>query len=385
MKKILLSIFSVCLLVVGLQAQSAKDLIKQATEAIGSADKQFTARLLNPEAPLDNPMAAVEALNMFAQALEISEKKGDIKKAISGIADTETHLANFGAGLYQSEDYAGSFANFDASIKAHHLLKANKQKSRLDEEGLLAEQELFAGITAFYSENYEGAMPYYQKLYENGTEEATVYEGLYTMTLAKDPAAAQEILTAGREKFPDNTSLLFTEINQYLNEGRLAELIGKLEAARAAEPNNLSVITTLGNVFDQLHVKATEDGDEAKAEEYFQSALGVYKEVLDKDETNFDAWYSSGALYYNKAANLAPQINELANDFSAEGTKKYEALKSKMDDTFKTSLPYFEKAEALKAGDRNTIIALKEIYARQNQFDKVTEYQTKLDAIAPQE
>ena len=131
-------------------------------------------------------------------------------------------------------------------------------------------------------------------------------------------------------------------------------------------------------------MKATEAGDEAKANEYFDSALGVYKEVLEKDDTNFDAWYSSGALYYNRAANLAPKINDLANDFSAEGTKKYDVLKNKMDETFKTSLPYFEKAESLKEGDRNTIIALKEIYARSNMFDKVTEYQAKLDALPAQ-
>ena len=223
MKKILLSIFSVCLVAMSLQAQSAKDLLKQAAESMKSADDQFKLRLLNPESPLDNPMAAVQAFETFAQALQVSEKKGDIKKAIAGLSDVESHLSNLGAGLYQSEDYAGSFANFDASIKASNLLKENGQASRLDEDGLLAEQELFAGITAFYSNNFEGAKPYYQKLYENGTEEAVVYEGLYQMTLEEDPAAAEAILAAGREKFPDNASLMFTEINQYLTEGRLDE------------------------------------------------------------------------------------------------------------------------------------------------------------------
>ena len=381
MKKILLSMLSVCLLGVGLQAQSAKDLLKQAAEIIKVADTQMTARLLNPEAPLENEMAGVESFKIYAQALEIAEKKGDIKKALSGISEAETHMNNLGVGLYQSGNYAGAFSNFDTAMQAYELLKANGKDSRLDDDTARADNELFAGITAFYSENYEAALPYYQTIYDRGTEEPSVYEGLYTMLSESDPAAADEILTAGREKFPENTTLLFTEINKYLQEGNLDVLIEKLEAAKAAEPDNLSVVTTLGSVYEQLHVKATEDGDEAKAAEYFDSALAVYEEVLAKDASNFDAHYSSGALFYNKAANLAPKINELANDFSAEGTKKYEVLKKQMDDTFGEALPYFKKAEEIKADDRNTIIALKEIYARQGKFDMVETYTAKLDAL----
>lgn len=367
------------------QAQSAKDLIKEAAEIIKQADEQMTARLLNPEAPLENGMAGVQAFKIYAQALDIAEKKGDIKKAISGIADTETHLNNLGVGMYQAGDYASAFENFDASIKAYDLLKSKGSKSRLDEGTLLADQQLFAGITAFYSNNFEAAMPYYKKLYEAGTEEPSIYEGLYKMTVESDPEAADAILVAGREKFPDNTTLLFTEINKYLTEGKLDVLIEKLKAAKAQEPDNLSVITTLGNVYDQLHVKATEAGDDAKSEEYFNGALGEYQAVIDKDADNFDAWYSSGALYYNKAANMAPKINELANDFSADGTKMYNELKEKMDATFAQALPFFNKAESIDGNDRNTIIALKEIYARQSNFDKVSDYQAKLDGLKVEE
>jgi len=377
---------SVCLLGIGLEAQSSKDLLKQASEIIKVADNQMTARLLNPEAPLENPMAGVEAFQLYAQALEVAEKKGDIKKALTGISESETHLNNLGVGLYQSGDYAGAYTNFDASLKAYGLLNANDKSSSLDDDATRESQELYAGITAFYSDNYDAALPYYQKLYDAGTDEPSIYEGLYTMLSESDPAAADEVLVAGREKFPENSTLLFTEINKYLQEGNLDVLIEKLEAARAAEPDNLSVVTTLGNVYDQLHVKATEEGDDAKAAEYFDSALGVYEEVIAKDASNFDAYYSSGALFYNKAANLAPKINELANDFSAEGTKKYEVLKKQMDDTFGEALPYFKKAEGINADDRNTIIALKEIYARQNNFDMVAEYTTKLESLpAPSE
>ncbi len=422
MKKIILSLLSICFLAVSIQAQDAKSMVKGAEKAIGEfikdpsnagkldeakamfdqalssggtadlynkkgaafikmADQQMTARLLNPEAPLLDPLAAVEAFDAYSKALSMAEKKGAKKKALSGISDTETHLNNVAINMYQTQEYAGAFQNFDASIKAKNLLSENGSKSRLDDPALMSDQKLFAGITAYYSENTEAALPYYEELYAMGTEEPAIYEGLIAMKKESDPEGSLAVLAAGREKFPDNTSLLFAEINHYLAAGELDVLIEKLELAIEKEPDNLSVITTLGNVYDQLHVAANTENDAVKSEEYFNKALATYKQVIDRDDSNFDAWYSSGALYYNKAAGMAPVINELGNDFSAEGTKKYNEMKEKMDTAFAQALPYFEKAESIDANDRNTIIALKEIFARQSNFDKVEVYSKKLDSI----
>ena len=52
-----------------------------------------------------------------------------------------------------------------------------------------------------------------------------------------------------------------------------------------------------------------------------------------------------------------------------------------MDGYFDEALPFFETALTLNATDANTLIALKEIYARKNMFDKVNEMKEKLDAI----
>ena len=104
-------------------------------------------------------------------------------------------------------------------------------------------------------------------------------------------------------------------------------------------------------------------------------------DAAEKDPTNFDAVYSQGALYYNKAATYTERINELANDFSAEGTKKYDALKAEMDALFEEALPFFLKAEEMNSKDLNTLIALREINARVNNMEKVTEYKNKIDAL----
>jgi tetratricopeptide (TPR) repeat protein len=185
----------------------------------------------------------------------------------------------------------------------------------------------------------------------------------------------------GREKFPADAGLLFSEINYYLVKGELASMISNLEEALAQEPDNISVILTLGQVYDQLQVKSYEEGDREKAQEYFDGAYKYYQKALEMDPSNFDLFYSIGALYYNKAANMTSALNEVANDFSSEGTKKYEAIKTEMASLFEEALPYFLKADELNGQDRNTLIALKEIFARKDDFEKSNAYKDRLESL----
>ena len=108
--------------------------------------------------------------------------------------------------------------------------------------------------------------------------------------------------------------------------------------------------------------------------------METYNAVLAKDPENFDATYSIGALYYNKAAGMAEGINALASDYTKAGTAKYDAAKKEMDAIFGEALPFFEKADKINGEDMNTLIALKEIYARQSNFDKSNEYKAKIEA-----
>ncbi|MFZ1791423.1 MAG: hypothetical protein WAT92_24060, partial [Saprospiraceae bacterium] len=114
---------------------------------------------------------------------------------------------------------------------------------------------------------------------------------------------------------------------------------------------------------------------------YNAEALKYYEMVMEKDPTNFDAPYNIGAFYYNSAAKMADRVNGFAQDYSAAGTKKYNAAKAEMAAMFEKALPYFLKSEAINPKDPNTLIALKEIYVRIGQMDKSKEYQTRYEAL----
>ena len=149
------------------------------------------------------------------------------------------------------------------------------------------------------------------------------------------------------------------------------------------EPDNTSVYVTLGQIYDKLYQDQAAT-DPVQAEENFNKAMSYYKQALEKDPKSFDAVYSIGALWYNKAASYSVDLNALSNDYSSAGTKKYEAIKSKMDETFAKALPFFLQAEQLNGKDVNTLVALKEIYARQDKLDIVEQYKQKLDNINKQ-
>ena len=115
--------------------------------------------------------------------------------------------------------------------------------------------------------------------------------------------------------------------------------------------------------------------------ENYKNAESYFSQATTLDLKNSDGHYGLGAFYYNAAARMTNILNKLADDYSKEGTKKYDAVKAEVFEMFDKSLPSFKMAEALNANDRNTLIALKEIYARKNEFDLSNEYKKRLEVI----
>ena len=78
---------------------------------------------------------------------------------------------------------------------------------------------------------------------------------------------------------------------------------------------------------------------------------------------------------------MTKEINKYANDFSKEGTKKYNEIKAEMDGLFELSLPFFLKAEGINPTDPGVLQALSEIYARKNMLDESLEYKARIEAL----
>lgn len=379
--------------------QEAKEKIEQAlktpeAQALVSAwqtkgevyntllQKDLARRMIDPKAPLTGDNDALEAFTGFQKAYELATKNYEKKDAVKGIVEVHPQLINIGVAKYEAKEYQKAFLSFKASIEGHDILKANGEKSSLDDPKQLDDQIYFTGLFATLSNDCKDAIPFYQRLYDKGTDNSGVYEGLYNCKIETgDEAGANKVLEEGRKKFPDDTALLFAEINAYLKAGKLNELTSRLEQAIQKEPENTGLYVTLGNVYDNLYQAALKDKKEDDATKYFELAKTQYSTALQKNPDHLDANYSLGALYYNKAAARTQDMNALPDDYSSAGLKKMEALKNEIMGLFDQALPYFKHAESIDPNDLNTLIALNEIYARKDDETLSPEFKKRLDTV----
>jgi tetratricopeptide (TPR) repeat protein len=269
--------------------------------------------------------------------------------------------------------------DFEGVLKIHDVLKQNAEESSLDEGTAYNDQLYITGLAALNAEKLADARPYFQKLYEAKSDKPAVYEALYRIASEENIESAYVYLEEGRRLHPDDVSLLFAEINHFLRINKLDALISKLQAAIEKEPGNISLYSTLGNVYDNLYQREFEAGNKAKSEEYFQQALSYYNQALGRDPQYFDAIYSIGALYFNRAAVLTKE--QIALGVSAADQKRFDELAGLINADFEKALPYFKQCEQINPNDQNTLIALKEIFARKNDFTVSGEFKTRLEKV----
>jgi tetratricopeptide (TPR) repeat protein len=335
--------------------------------------------VIDPAYKVGDPMASGKAFKGYKMAAELAEKSYQTKDAMKALSGGIQNLYYMGSALYQTQNYAGAYEAFKATYDGYALLKKNNEPNTFD----AAEQPkalYYSGLCAQQAGMIDEAKAVYKQLVDEGIAEPGVYESLINLYKDEDPALSDQYLKAAREKYPDDTALLYAEINSLLAKGELESLISKLEKAQQLDPNNVSIYITLGQIYDKLYQDKSAT-DAAAAEENFTKAMSYYQQALTKDPKSFDAIYSIGALWYNKAAAYSIELNALSDDYTPAGTKKYDAKKAQMDETFVKALPFFQQAEELNPKDVNTLIALKEIYARQDKLDLVETYKQKLAAL----
>ncbi len=351
----------------------------------GDATSQLVGMKQLGQVPDDLPQPDMPALKMadaYMKAFKFAQKKYQTKDAIKGLQSSQGSLNNMAILAFETKDYVNAYKNFNKGIVIHEMLKEAGESSTLDDEAAFNDQMYYAALAALNGKMAKDASTLFEKLYEVSYDNPLVYDGLYRINSADgDMEGAYKYLEAGRQKYPEDVGLLFTEINHFLQLNKLDELIGKLEAAIKAEPGNISLYSTLGNVYDNLYQREFEAGNTEKSQEYFDAALSYYNQALEKDPQYFDAIYSIGALYYNRAAIRTKELAELDGDYSKEGLAKYEAKKKEVFEAFEQALPYFKRCERLNPNDVNTLIALKEIYARKDDLNTSNEFKKRLEVV----
>jgi len=287
-----------------------------------------------------------EAANTAYESL-MKAKELDVKKNLTD--DINVYLQDL-YNLYFTEG-ANNFNDKDYGLAKKNLERAfNIMQDRGVFDTIAA---FYTGLVGFMDNDPETTVEYMKKCDEVNFNDPRVY--IYwsrALKAEKDTVAALNIVEKGREKYPEELSILLEEAQIYLEKGEKDKLKSSLLKAIAKDSTNANLYFLLGKTYD-------DEGDKVNAEKYYEEAIKVNPEF-------FEAYYNIGAIYNNKAS----EIMKEANDLPLSETDKYNKLIKEANENLSKAVPWLEKALELNPDDTFTRHALKEAYTRLKQYDK---------------
>lgn len=307
-------------------------------------------KLSNSEAHKDIAGEAVDlATEAFSKSLELDKKNRYRDDNIQNLRVLTTILGDQGIGHYDGQDFKNAYGSFSKILNINDIVaEYSKEKPPIDTSTMKN-----AALCAQKAELDSEALSIYEKIYDAGIKDVGVLSSLGALyKKSGNEAKAKSIRTEARELFPENQGILIDEINEMLAGEKQEEAIGLLKEAIANEPDKAEYHFVMGTAKDKM--------------KDYAGAQAAYEMAIEKNPEYFDAYFNLGAIYYNQAADLTKQMQELSIDANDE----YDRLNKQSGDLFKQSLPFLEKAHSINKTDINTLNALKEIYAKTGDFDK---------------
>lgn len=332
------------------------------------------------------PEAGVKAAESFLKALDLAEKKYEKKDGYTGIFESGRHLNVIGNYKIQTAEYADAYRYFDQILTIHELLTANGEESPILASDYTNQRFLTAFCAKIAGEK-DRSKELFNGLYTEEANDPSIYAQYFQLLDEDDDPKALEVLEKGRSMYPDNPEILFAEINYYIAQERFDILEEKLKKAIDKEPDNASVRSALGNVYMNLYNEEfsktpeefVKNGDSENGKRYYDGAINYFNQALELDAKSWDAIYSIGSMYFNRAVENYKVMANLT--MSKADQALYEKLEGEAKDFMSQALPYFKNAEAINPNDQNTLIALSEIFARTQDFENSKGIKARLEEV----
>lgn len=314
---------------------------------------QDIAESEDPKVQAYDTEALDKCLDSYLKSMELDQKKmyvNDVKKRIPYVLN---RYVNNGINAYKAKDYVNASNNFERSFTITEQLYNKIDTSLLYNMAIAAQ---LGGM----KDKQKSSLA---RLIDLKYPEAEIYRSMSGLYLAdKDTTKAMEYIVLGRSAFPAYNALMIDELNIYIARGQTKQMIDKMVAATEADPKNKTLKFALGATYDNMGKKT-----EAEA---------AYKAAIALDSTYFDAYYNLGAMHYNTGV----EVYNKTKDLPMSKEKEYNAGKKKYTESFNKSLPFLERALALQPNDVNTMLSLKEVYAKLDMLSKSAEMRKRIEA-----
>lgn len=304
-----------------------------------------------------DPNALQVAYEAYQKSIEIDAEIMNEMLApaspVLGLYVVGEQFYNIGVDLYNNAKYEEALTKFEMCKKINNSFGIKDSIATFN-----------AALCAIQLKDNKKAKTYLEDLVKLNYSQPIIYSQLSAIYKAEgDTIKTVKIIEKGRSMFPNDLNLIIAHINVYLSDGKIKEAQDLLDLAISKDPENPSLHFAVGANMDEF-------GN-------FEQAEKSYKRAIELKNDYFEAYYNLGALYVNTAASILEEANKLPLD----ATMEYEALKMKSDKLLDDALPVLETAEKLNPKDFNTLVTLKQLYARKGDVEKLKVIDEKINAL----
>ena len=271
-------------------------------------------------------------------------------------------FVKYGIHLNEQRDFRGAYNVFMRHLGMPDLpmMQDEKLQAKMPKDTVYQQYEYYAALFAIQGQMHDEAIAMLEHLKDGEVEAVAVNQFLYQEYVEKkDTAAFLKVLEDAMVRFPQEPWFLQNLINHYIFSGQEDKAVDYLNQAIEREPNVAQYHLIKGNINANM-------GN-------IEQALADYDHALELDPTLVDAVAGKGRVYYNKAV----KMNEDAAYIQDQ--KEYKKALADMNDTFKQSLPFFEKAHEMDPENREIMITLKTLYYRFHMENEYNAIQDKLN------
>ena len=309
-------------------------------------------------------LAQVPVLNKKGVEVPTDPKmRGNVSKKMLEYYKQQ-ELVKYGIYLNEQKDYAGAYEAFKMHIDIPELpmMQDPKLQKEMPRDTTYDQYKYYAAIFAVQSEMHPEAIALLSEMKDGNYEGISVNQFLYQEYLAvKDTVMFVQTLKDAIVRFPAEPWFLQNLINFYIFSGQEQTAVDYLAQAIEREPNVAQYHHIKGNLDENL-------GNYDDALKDFDAALAI-------DPTLADAMAGKGRVYYNQAVKL----NEEAA--MSSDNKAYKKALEEMNEVFRKSRPFFEKAHEMDPTDRSYVVVLKGRYYRFHMDEKEAEMRALLETL----
>jgi tetratricopeptide (TPR) repeat protein len=312
-----------------------------------------------------NPLDS--ALKSYEKSLQLDDKEKYKVDVLDRIKLLSEGFFNEGVTQYnEKKNYSEAFKNFKKSMDLSKQYKA--------------ETDTIQKISTYYAANsleLDGkaaeALPYYKEALEIGYRNPSLYSALARVSTEtiQDTVQALNYLSQGRKVYPDDFNLIIAETNIFLAQGNTEKALENLKIAVKKDTSNATIWFAVGTNYERMMNQ--QDVDSLKTA-FMNEAINAYEKALEINPDYFKAVYNLGAIYTNRARDL----EIIAGNIPFDQQEKYDSVKKLASENLKKARPYLEKALEIEPDDLDVMRVLKEIYARTNDKEKLSEINKRI-------